>query len=626
MKIYQLAQAKIKKINERVKSKIVSSLAPSSQAKKEPQVDLQIAAPYVLEVVPTRQNTKILGSNWLASFKNNEHSEHGEDGIISKIFEIMQPENKWVCEFGAHDPEIISNTWRLINNEKWNAVLIEADPYYAEKLKKYYTSKPSVHCINTKVSYDGDEKLDNILSKTPIPKNMDFMVIDIDGNDYHVWEAIEDYRAKVVMIEFNASIPTDISFVQPRDMTVNQGNSLKAMVELAARKGYKLIAVTSWNAFFIQDKYYSLFFSEDQKLEDMYVYPAKHPIWMRPFQLYDGTIIVAPWNEMLWHKINLTTNDYQFLPQSMRSFSRELPARDYIIEKSGDKTSADSEISIHLEKIYKMPGNTLSRFAKNVFSRYGEDGIIESLISVICDSKPYFVEIGAGNGITHSRSRNLIVNHHWHGLQFESDPKMLAKLKSNNNKRVKIHDSQYFLAGENSLNQIFNKYEVPKDIDVLMLNTYGMEYFLWESITDYSPKMVLVQFNPTIPNDVKFIQAKDFAVHQGCSLKALCDLAHYKGYELVAATLETAFFLKRRYCYRLFELYGWRYAEWDEVFLPFEMKWFQLYDGTIVTRGLDHLLWHGIRIDEEKLQVVPKGLRQFHQFAEAETKKHFYRV
>lgn len=625
MKIYQLAQAKIKKINEKVKNKIVSSLSTSSQSKAEPQFDLLGNAPTVLEIVPTRQNTKILGSNWLASFKNNDHSEHGEDGIISKIFEIMQPENKWVCEFGAHDPEIISNTWRLINNENWNAVLIEADSNYAEKLKKYYINKPSVHCINTKVSYEGDEKLDIILSKTPIPTNMDFMVIDIDGNDYHVWEAIENYNAKVVMIEFNASIPTDISFVQPRVMTVNQGNSLKAMTELAARKGYKLIAVTSWNAFFIQDRYYSLFFNEDQKIEDMYVYPAKHPICMRPFQLYDGTIIVAPWNEMLWHKINLSANDYQFLPQSMRMFSRELSARDYIVEKDGAKTSCDSELSKHLKKIYKMPGNTLSKFAKNIFSRYGEDGIIENLISFTCSSKPYFVELGAGDGISHSRSRNLIVNHQWHGLQFESDPKMLAKLKGNN-KRIKIYDGQYSMTGENSLNQIFSKYDVPKDMDALILNTYGMEYFLWESITEYSPKIVIVQFNPTIPNDVKFIQAKEFAVHQGCSLKALCDLAHYKGYELVAATLDTAIFLKRRYCYRLFELHGWRYAEWDEMFQPIEMKWFQLYDGTIVTRGLDYLLWHGIRIDEEKLQVVPKALRQFHQFAESETKKHFYRV
>src|SRR5438093_11004259 len=78
--------------------------------------------PQTLEVVPTRQNTKIIGDNWLISYKDNLNSEHGEDGIIEKIFSILKPQNKWVCEFGAHDPEIISNTWRLINKEEWNAM------------------------------------------------------------------------------------------------------------------------------------------------------------------------------------------------------------------------------------------------------------------------------------------------------------------------------------------------------------------------------------------------------------------------------------------------------------------------------------------------------------------------
>lgn len=207
-------------------------------------------SPYVLEIVPSKSNTKFIGSNWLVNFKNNKNSEHGEDGIITQIFEIMGTENKWVCEFGAHDPEIISNTWQLINKKDWKAVLIEGDTFYAEKLKNYYRNNASVFCINSIVSFEGEQKLDAILKNTPIPRDLDFMIIDIDGNDYHVWEVINEYRAKVVMIEFNASIPTDISFVQPKDLSINQGASLRAIVDLAANKGYKLIAVTNWNAFF----------------------------------------------------------------------------------------------------------------------------------------------------------------------------------------------------------------------------------------------------------------------------------------------------------------------------------------------------------------------------------------
>ena len=333
----------------------------------------------------------------------------------------MPPQNKWVCEFGAHEPEIISNTWQLIHKQGWHAVLIEGYADYYNKLKTYYEHNARVHCVNNMVSFEGEQKLDAILAQTPAPLDLDFMVIDIDGNDYHVWEAIEKYRARLVMIEFNASIPVDVSFKQPRDLSVNQGSSLKAMVELAATKGYKLIAVTSWNAFFVQDQYYSLFFKEEPQLEDMYVFPAKHPIWMRTFQLYDGTIMMAPWNEMLWHKINLNSDDYQVLPSSLRHFSRELACRDYVMETNGKRTPLEKEEAQALQRIFNMPGNVLGQFAKNIYSKHGEDGILDKLIQLSSISQHYYVEVGAGNGVDRSQSRHLRTNHVWDGLMLESN-------------------------------------------------------------------------------------------------------------------------------------------------------------------------------------------------------------
>lgn len=577
----------------------------------------------VLEVLATKKNSKQVGSNWLISFKDNNHSEHGEDGIIKKIFEILPPENKWVCEFGAHDPETISNTWRLINQEAWHAVLIEADEFYFQKLKNYYKDNSSVHCLSSKVSYEGNSRLDLLLPNTPAPSNLDFMIIDIDGNDYHVWEAIQNYQAKVVMIEFNAAIPSDISFVQPKNLHINQGSSLKAMVELANRKGYKLIAVTSWNAFFIQEKYFHLFFERADALEDMYVYPAKHPIWMRAFQLYDGSIVIAPWDKMLWHDIDLKTNDYQVLPESYRVFSRELAKQDFILEINGEKSPRQKEDAVYLDKIFQMPENLISRYAQNVFSQYGDDGILQKLIEVVSPGPCYFVDVGAFDGVTFSRSRNLVVNHAWKGLLIENDIAYFEQLKANtlHYPVIKICNSDY-----SSLEKIFQQNEVPNDLDLLILNIYGNEYYLWESLKTYSPKIVAVQFNPTIPNDVKFIQKNNNAIHHGCSLKALTDLAQYKNYQLVGTTLETAFFVRMEYSYQLFHALGIRNVDLDNMFCPTEMKLFQLYDGTIVLDGLNRLLWQHLRIDEEKLQVVPKALRKFHQFADAAYKKFFYRV
>lgn len=626
----------------RVTKRIVKKIATSSSILKKntlqkwvsekrviPPVTERNLENYILQVVQTKSNFQRVGANWLINHSRNSASEHGEDGIISKIFEILKPENKWVCEFGAHDPEIISNTWHLIHKNNWKAVLIEADDICFEKLDKYYQKSNTVHCLKSKVSYEGNEKLDNLLKATPIPENLDFMIIDIDGNDYHVWEAIEKYLAKVVMIEFNASFHVDISYIQPRDQSLNRGASLNAMVELAKRKGYKLIAVTSWNAFFVQEQYYSLFFNEEPKLKDMYVYPAKHPIWMRAFQLYDGTILIAPWNEMLWHKVDLISNDYQVLPTSYRFFSRELASHDYVIEKTGKMTSLQEENLQLLNKIFQMPANVLSAYAHNVYSRYGEDGIIEKLISLVSAEHLYFVEVGSWDGITHSRSRNLAENHSWNGLLLENDPAVRALLVKNYKgfPKVKVIRSNYSLDDENSLDAILKRNHIPKELELLILSCYGMEYYLWEQLRHYSPKIIAVQFNPTIPNDVCFVQANNFSIHQGCSLKALCDLATYKGYELVCVTMETAFFINRKYIYRLFEKTAFNLASsLDEMFSPIQMQLSQLYDGTIHLEGLNRLLWHGIRFDVEKLQIIPQALRVFHQHANVKHKKFFYRI
>jgi hypothetical protein len=582
----------------------------------------------VMQVVPTKNNSQIVGANWLINFTSNQASEHGEDGIISKIFEILTPENKWVCEFGAHDPEIISNTWRLIAKENWQAVLIEADDGCFEKLNNYYQDSTTVHCVKSLISYTGANKLDNILAATPISADMDFMIIDIDGNDYHVWEAIEIYQAKVVMIEFNASIPSDVVYVQAQNLSLNQGSSLAAMAALGKRKGYKLIAATAWNAFFVKDAYFSLFFSAEPAVTEMYVYPAKHPIWMRAFQLYDGSITIAPWNEMLWHKINLQPADYQVLPASYRKFSPELASRDYVREKDGTKNLVAEENARYLEKIFQKPANVLARYASNQFSRYGEDGMLETLLKAIGAASGFLVDVGAGTGIIKSRSRNFARNHQWHGLMLEQDESLHTELNKFNRDlpRIKTIHAQFALEGAGSLDDLFTHHKVPTEFDILFLNTFGMEYYLWESLQAFSPHIVAVQFNPTIPNDVKFIQAADFSIHQGCSLRALVELAHYKDYELAGVTMETAIFVQRKFAYRCLEYFGMKAADLDDMFAPVAMQLFQLYDGTIELHGLDRLLWNALRIDKEKLQVVPAGLRTFHQFADPADKKFFYRV
>ena len=109
-----------------------------------------------------------------------------------------------------------------------------------------------MECVNAFTSFEGPQSLDNIFARTQLPKEFDLFSLDIDGNEYHLWDSLTHYRPRVMLVEFNPTIPNDVAFIQPRDMSVFQGSSLMAFVELGKRKGYELIAANETNAFCIE--------------------------------------------------------------------------------------------------------------------------------------------------------------------------------------------------------------------------------------------------------------------------------------------------------------------------------------------------------------------------------------
>ncbi len=90
--------------------------------------------------------------------------------------------------------------------------------------------------------------------------------IDIDGNDYYIWESIKDYDPKVDIIEFNQAIPSDIEFVQKKDFTLHQGNSLLSLIKLGKLKGYELVATSFCNAIFVKSDLFDLFEIADNRI------------------------------------------------------------------------------------------------------------------------------------------------------------------------------------------------------------------------------------------------------------------------------------------------------------------------------------------------------------------------
>jgi hypothetical protein len=164
----------------------------------------------------------------------------------------------------------------------------------------------------------GGDSLENTLAGTPLPKNFDFLSIDIDGVDYWVWESLKNFRPKVVCIEYNPTIPNMIGFINPRDFRIKQGSSAKAIVELAMKKGYKLVSVTDTNLFFMENNLMQYIIDSEVSLEEL------NPAGNNPnivFSGYDGTLFSTHKKIRLgWH-FGLDHNEYQILPTYLRQYS-----------------------------------------------------------------------------------------------------------------------------------------------------------------------------------------------------------------------------------------------------------------------------------------------------------------
>jgi hypothetical protein len=188
-------------------------------------------------------------------FRKNIFSQFGEDGIIEEILKRLRGvSDKQCCEFGAWDGKHLSNTYNLITNHNYEAVLIEADEKKFNELNINIPEKKIIK-INKFVNFIGDNTLDNILESTHFNKNFDFLSIDIDGCDYHIFESLSKFTPKLICIEFNPTMGKKIKFVQEKNIKIRQGASARSIIDLGLKKNYFPIAITSCNIFFIHNKF-----------------------------------------------------------------------------------------------------------------------------------------------------------------------------------------------------------------------------------------------------------------------------------------------------------------------------------------------------------------------------------
>lgn len=247
-------------------------------------------------------------------------SQWGEDGLLQFLISNIQFCNNKFIEFGVED-YTESNTRFLVSNNQWTGLVIEADANLVEKIKKdtiYWSS--NIKAVNHFITKDN---INEIIEKNGFAGDIGILSIDIDGNDYWIFKAINIVNPDLIIIEYNShfgnklplSTPYDDSFVRSKKHFSNiyYGASIRALNDLANEKGYSLIASNNVGN--------NLFFLKNNLIEDLKVLSVEEAFTKAVFRETkkpDGTLSYLGYDESVkiisdLELINTKTNEKVFL-------------------------------------------------------------------------------------------------------------------------------------------------------------------------------------------------------------------------------------------------------------------------------------------------------------------------
>jgi hypothetical protein len=203
-------------------------------------------------------NEYYTNSKRITHFHKSVYTQNGEDGIIEEVFKRIGTTNKFFVEFGVHG---IKNNATYLLLKGWQGLWIGDSNTGKQNVLDKFRSQLKEKKLIFKQKRIIRKNIENIFQESEVPETFDFLSIDIDGNDYWIWDTIKNYHPRLVSIEYNATFPPDFACVMAYDpdhqwdQTSYFGSSLLALDELGRKKGYKLIGCdfTGCNAFFLRD-------------------------------------------------------------------------------------------------------------------------------------------------------------------------------------------------------------------------------------------------------------------------------------------------------------------------------------------------------------------------------------
>lgn len=189
-------------------------------------------------------------------------SQWGEDGTIQYLINHVPMDRKLFIEFGVEN-YTESNTRFLLTNNQWSGLVMDGGKKNIDYIKNdviyWACNLKAEHAFITR------DNINNLITNNGIKGDIGLLSVDIDGNDYWVWEAIECVSPRIIICEYNSlfgptakvTTPYDPAFVRDNAhfSKIYYGASIAALYELACKKGYSLICSNSAgnNAFFVRN-------------------------------------------------------------------------------------------------------------------------------------------------------------------------------------------------------------------------------------------------------------------------------------------------------------------------------------------------------------------------------------
>jgi len=230
------------------------------------------------------------------------YSQNDEDGILEEVFRRLGVGPGRFVEVGVEDG-LECNSLYLIH-KGWRGIWIEGAQSRRPAIEQKFASIIGRR-LQVAFGWMNAENFMPVLTGLGVEHDLDFLSIDIDGNDIYLLEALR-IRPKVICIEYSAKFPANLSkkiaYDPARAWTGSDymGSSLKAVAESAQALGYRLVGtnLTGANAFFVRSDLAGDLFPDDCSPENLYN-PPRYWLWSDHYQYIGHRADFGPYVDLM---------------------------------------------------------------------------------------------------------------------------------------------------------------------------------------------------------------------------------------------------------------------------------------------------------------------------------------